>query len=117
MFAAVEHGVDTFDCVSPTRVGRNGSVYTLDGRINITSAKYRRDFSSISDECNCYTCTNFSRAYLHHLFRAKEILAATLASIHNETFIVSLVDQMRESINVGNFSTFADSWLARYYRK
>jgi len=117
MFAAVEHGVDTFDCVSPTRVGRNGSVYTLDGRVNITASKYKKDFSAICEECDCYTCANYSRAYLHHLFKSKEMLAATLASIHNERFIISLVDQMRKSINNGNFMNFRDNWLARYYDK
>lgn len=117
MFAAVEQGVDTFDCVSPTRVGRNGSLYTPDGRINILNAKYRQDFAPLSDECKCYTCQNYTKAYLHHLFRAKEMLAATLASIHNEYFIIQLVNDMRKSINNHTFFEFRDKWLARYYNK
>ena len=117
MFAAVEQGVDTFDCVSPTRVGRNGSLYTPDGRVNIMNVKYRHDFTPVSDECSCYTCQNFTRAYIHHLFRAKEMLAATLASIHNEYFIVQLVASMRMTILNGTFFDFKDSWLKRYYKK
>lgn len=114
MFAAVEHGVDTFDCVAPTRLGRNGSAYTKNGRINITASRYREDFSPI-DDCPCYTCQNYTRAYIHHLFRAKERLAATLMSVHNEYFIVHLVDQMRESIADGSFFEFRNTWLKRYY--
>lgn len=117
MFAAVEEGIDTFDCVSPTRVGRNGSLYTPDGRINILNAKYRHDFTPLSQECTCYTCLHYTKAYIHHLFRAKEMLAATLASIHNEYFIVQLVNNMRKSINKNNFFNFRDQWLARYYKK
>ena len=115
MFAAVEHGIDTFDCVSPTRVGRNGAFYTQEGRKNIRGAKYQRDFTPLVEGCLCYTCQNFTRAYVQHLFRAKELLANTLMSIHNEYFIVGLVDQMRASIEGGTFYEFRDSWLARYY--
>lgn len=115
MFAAVEQGIDTFDCVAPTRVGRNGSAYTPDGRINITAARYRNDFSPIDESCPCYTCQNFTRAYIHHLFRAKERLAATLMSVHNEYFIVHLVDDIRASIIDGSFFSLRDNWLKRYY--
>lgn len=115
MFAAVENGVDTFDCVSPTRVARNGAVYTPDGRINLPGAVYRDDFGPIDADCSCYTCSNYSRAYLHHLLRAKERLAATLLSIHNEHFIISLVAGMRNSINDGSFLQYKRDWLNRYY--
>lgn len=115
MFAAVEHGVDTFDCVSPTRVARNGAYYTPEGRKNIRVAALRDDFTPLVADCPCYTCQNYTRAYLQHLFRAKELLANTLMSIHNETFIVGLVDQMRASIENGTFYAFRDAWLARYY--
>jgi queuine tRNA-ribosyltransferase len=84
MFEAVEQGIDTFDCVSPTRVARNGAAYTLDGRINIKAVKYRNDFTALDPECSCYTCKYYTRAYIHHLFRAKEINAAMLMSLHNE---------------------------------
>lgn len=115
MFAAVEHGVDTFDCVSPTRVARNGAYYTPYGRKNIRVAALREDFTPLVEGCPCYTCQNFTRAYLQHLFRAKELLANTLMSIHNETFIVGLVDEMRQSIEDATFYQFRDEWLARYY--
>lgn len=117
MFAAVEHGVDTFDCVSPTRVARNGAFYTYEGRKNIRGAKYREDFRPLLDDCKCYTCEHYSRAYIQHLFRAKELLAYTLMSIHNEFFIVGLVDQMRTSINDGTFCDFRNAWLTRYYSR
>lgn len=115
MFEAVAAGIDTFDCVSPTRVARNGAVYLNDGRFNLRKAEFREDFSKLDPNCSCYTCSNYTRAYLHHLLRAKERLAATLLSIHNETFIIDLVDQMRQSIIKGNFEDFRKSWLNRYY--
>lgn len=116
IFAAIEHGVDTFDCVAPTRVGRNGSAYTASGRINITASRYRADLSPLAENCSCYTCQHFTRAYIHHLFRAKERLAATLMSIHNEHFIVHLVDDIRSSILDGSFFDFRTCWLKRYYQ-
>lgn len=115
IFDCIENGADTFDCVSPARVGRNGALYTPDGRININGAHYRDDFSPVFEGCDCYTCTNYSRAYLHHLFHAKELLANTLATIHNERFIVRLVDDIRASITAGTFPDLKKSWLARYY--
>lgn len=115
MFEAVANGIDTFDCVSPTRVARNGAVYLGDGRINLRKAIYSEDFSKLDPDCNCYTCINYTRAYLNHLLRAKERLAATLLSIHNEAFIIRLVDSMRQSIIDGTFEEFRKSWLNRYY--
>ena len=91
LFMGIENGVDLFDCVSPTRIARNGSLYTMSGNINILNAKFISDFSKIDEDCHCYTCENYTRAYLSHLFRGKEILANTLASIHNLYFIVNLV--------------------------
>jgi queuine tRNA-ribosyltransferase len=115
LFAAVAAGADTFDCVSPSRVARNAAVYSNEGRFNITGARYRRDFTPIDPECDCYTCGHYTRAYLHHLFKAKEILSATLCTIHNERFIVRLVDQIRESICNGNFAELREQVLGRYY--
>lgn len=115
MFAAVERGVDTFDCVSPTRVARNGSAYTPTGRINLLGSKFRNDLSPLDANCSCYCCQNYSRAYLHHMFKAKEILGGTLLSIHNEQFIIGLVDQMRNNLQNGSFDSFKDIWLNRYY--
>ena len=103
VFTAVAAGADTFDCVAPSRIARNGTVYHPTGRFHITNALYRRDFSPIDDDCDCYTCTHHTRAYVHHLFRAKEMLASTLATIHNERHIVRLVDGIRDSIIDGTF--------------
>lgn len=117
LFLGVENGIDTFDCVAPTRVGRNGGLYTKDGRINITNAKFVRDFTPLDDGCGCYACTNFTRAYLAHLFRAEEMLAATLASIHNLYFITNLVKQIRQSILDGNYDALKEEVLGRFYKK
>jgi queuine tRNA-ribosyltransferase len=117
MFEAVEQGIDTFDCVSPTRVARNGAAYTQGGRINIKGSKYREDFTPLESECSCYTCKNYTRAYIHHLFRAKDINASMLMSLHNEFFIIQLVKQMRESLIDGSFFDLKKSWLSRYYHK
>jgi queuine tRNA-ribosyltransferase len=114
-FTAIENGADTFDCVSPSRVARNAAVYTRDGRFNVTTAACRRDFSPIDLECDCYTCAHYTRAYLHHLFKAKEMLASTLCTIHNERFIVSLVDRIRASIDDGTFDALRADVLGRYY--
>ncbi len=116
LFTAIENGADTFDCVSPSRVARNAALYTRDGRFNITTAANRRAFAPIDAECDCYTCAHYTRAYLHHLFKAKELLGATLATIHNERFIVRLVDRIRESIADGTFTDFRADFLGRYYR-
>lgn len=115
IFAAIENGVDTFDCVSPTRVGRNGAFYTYEGRRNIKGATYIRDFSPLLEGCECYTCQHYTRAYLNHLAKAGELLGFTLMSIHNEHFIIKLVDDIRASIANGSFFALKESWLRRYY--
>lgn len=117
IFACIENGADTFDCVSPARVGRNGALYTKFGRVNIKRAEFKDDPDPFDKSCDCYTCTNYSRAYLHHLFRAKELLANTLATIHNERFIVRLVDDIRESIENNTFDEFKKQFLSDYYQK
>ena len=115
LFVGVENGADTFDCVAPSRQARTSAVMTLDGRVNLTNNKYQRQFSPIDDTCDCYTCANYTAAYVSHLFRSKEMSAATLATIHNERFIVRLVDQMRTSINNGDFFNFKKEFLGRFY--
>ncbi|UXA21001.1 tRNA guanosine(34) transglycosylase Tgt [Mycobacterium sp. SMC-4] len=115
LFAAVEAGADTFDCVSPSRVARNAAVYSTGGRFNITGSRYRRDFTPIDAECDCYTCAHYTRAYLHHLFKAKEILSKTLCTIHNERFVIRLVDQIRAAISEGRFEDLREHVLGRYY--
>ncbi|MGO1531198.1 MAG: tRNA guanosine(34) transglycosylase Tgt [Micrococcaceae bacterium] len=116
IFAAVEAGADTFDCVSPTRVARTGAFYTNDGRFNLPGAKYTRDFSPLQEGCDCYTCAHYSRAYIRHLIKAKEMVAHTLLSIHNERFTVRLVDRVRASIADGTFYELKDEVLGQYYR-
>lgn len=115
-FAAIESGADTFDCVSPSRVARNSAVYTPYGRVNMKAARYKRDWNPINSDCPCYTCKNFSRAYLCHLFRADEILGKVLCTIHNEYFIVNLVDSIRESINNGSYLDIKEEVLGKYYK-
>jgi tRNA-guanine transglycosylase, queuosine-34-forming len=115
LFVGAENGCDTFDCVAPTRQARNGALYTMNGRINIRNAKFREDFSPIDNECECHTCLHYTKSYIQHLFRANEILASTLASIHNEYFVVSTVDRIRSSIQDGTFSEYKKCFLKRYY--
>lgn len=115
LFTAVENGCDTFDCVNPSRVARSGRVYTVTGHFNVSSAGSRRDLGPIDAECDCYTCGHYSRAYLHHLFKTREMIGATLATIHNERFIVSLVDRMRAAIDDGTFADLKAEFLARFY--
>jgi len=114
-FAAIEAGADTFDCVMPSRVARNAAIYTVDGRFNVSTAGCRRDFGPLDATCDCYTCANYTRAYLHHLFKAKEMLGSTLATIHNERFTVRLVDDIRASIEEGTFAEFKAEFLGRFY--
>lgn len=115
LFAGVAAGADTFDCVTPSRVARNGAVFSPTGRFNIRRAAHRRENGPISTECRCYTCGHHSRAYLHHLFKAKEMLGFTLATIHNVHFLVDLVDRIRESIENDEFAAFRAEFLGRYY--
>jgi len=116
-FAAIEAGADTFDCVMPSRVARNAAIYTADGRYNVNTAANRRDFGPLEEGCDCYTCLNYSKAYLHHLFKAKEMLASTLATIHNERFTVRLVDSIRLSIEQGQFAEYRTAYLTRFYHR
>ena len=117
LFVGVENGVDTFDCVLASRIARTSAVYTMEGRFNVSNKPFIRDFNPIDDECDCYTCANYSRAYLCHLFRAKEMVAGTLATIHNERFIVRLVDQMRQALLDGNFQDMKKEFMGRYKHK
>jgi queuine tRNA-ribosyltransferase len=114
LFAGVENGADTFDCVAASRVARNASAYGLTGRFNVTNARFRRDFNPLVEGCECYTCKNFSAAYIHHLLKAKEMLAATLLTIHNEHYIVGLVAKIRQSILDGNYFDFKAEFLGKF---
>lgn len=116
-FSAIENGADTFDCVNPSRVARNAAIYLPGGRVNLTRAEFKRDFRPLDEKCECYTCTHYTRAYLHHLFKAKEMLASTLATIHNEHFTVTLVAGIRRAIEEGYYHEFKTQTLGRFYGK
>jgi queuine tRNA-ribosyltransferase len=107
-------GMDMFDCALPTRVARHGGLFTNDGRINIKSARYRAEHGPIEEGCDCYTCRNYSAAYVHHLARTEEQLYYRLGSIHNIRYILRLAAQMRAAIIAGTFPAFRDDFLARY---
>ena len=111
----IENGIDTFDCVAPTRIARNGALYTYDGRININNAKYKDDMSPISEDESWYTY-NYTKAYLAHLFKSDEMLAATLASIHNLKFLTTLCEDARQHIIDGTFQEFKNNFIKRYYK-
>ncbi len=117
ILSGVENGVDLFDCVAPTRNARNGTLYTCQGKINITNAEFKKDFSPVEKDCGCYVCKNYSRAYLCHLFRGKEMLAGTLASIHNLYFTIHLVKNIRQAILDDRFPDFKRDFLAEYNSK
>ncbi len=114
LILGVENGCDTFDCVTPTRLARNGALYTKRGKINITNSKFKSQMSKIEDGCECYTCQNYTAAYISHLFRAKEMLAATLATIHNLYFLNKLMSDIRESILTNTFPKFKEKFLRSY---
>jgi queuine tRNA-ribosyltransferase len=111
LILGIENGADTFDCVAPTRLGRNAAAYTRTGRINLLNAKYTADMGPIDPECGCYTCANYSCAYLNHLYKAKEMLAGTLTSIHNLYFLVDLTKRARKAILEGKFAGFKEESL------
>jgi queuine tRNA-ribosyltransferase len=113
----VARGVDLFDCVAPTRMGRNGAVFTPDGRINIKRAEHRRSKLPIDESCDCAACTRFTRAYLRHLFVTDEILGLRLLSLHNVHFLVRLMRAAREAIRAGNFGQWSADWTARYHSR
>src|SRR5690606_23331454 len=116
IFAGIENGCDLFDCVSPTRVARHGRIYTKKGPLQIKNSRFKRDFTALETDCACYTCKHYTRAYIHHLQRSKELLGQTLASIHNLYFIVKLVDDIRASIHNDSFEEFKKKFMEKYYK-
>jgi len=110
----VARGIDMFDCALPTRVARNGSLFTPEGRVDITKARYAEQQGPLDETCDCYTCRNYSAAYLRHLFRAKELLGLRLASIHNLRFVLALMERIRASILEKRFDAFRRDFLDRY---
>ncbi|MDB5225498.1 MAG: queuine tRNA-ribosyltransferase [Candidatus Adlerbacteria bacterium] len=117
IFIGVAAGIDTFDCVLPTRNGRTGGVYAKTGKYQITASAYREDWGPLDEGCECPTCTDYSRAYVHHLFRTKEMLGLVLASQHNIYFLTQLTKKIRESILDGTFEQYRDSFLEKYQAK
>ena len=110
----VARGIDMFDCVLPTRIARNGALFTQDGRVNVGAARFRTTAGPIDEGCDCYTCSAFSTAYIHHLFRAKELLAYRLATIHNLRFVLRLMERMREAATAGEFASFRRAFAQRF---
>jgi len=115
IFEAVEHGVDMFDCVEPTRIARHGVAMTSHGRVNIKNAKYERDYSPLDPECDCYTCRHYSRAYLRHLFKAGENMSNMLLSEHNLRFLSALSENIRQSIEDDRFLDYKQEFYSKYY--
>jgi queuine tRNA-ribosyltransferase len=113
----VRRGVDLFDCVAPTRMGRNGTAFTAEGRLNIKRAEFRTDRRPLDPDCDCAACTRFTRAYIRHLFLADEILGLRLLSLHNVHFLVSLMRQARNALLGGTFGAWSDNWLRRYHSR
>jgi queuine tRNA-ribosyltransferase len=114
LIEGIRRGVDLFDCVAPTRMGRNGAIFTRDGRLNIKRSEFRTDPRPLDPECDCAACTRFTRAYLRHLFVSDEILGLRLLSVHNVHFLLSLARQAREAIRNGVLDSWSREWLARY---
>ena len=110
----VRRGVDLFDCVAPTRMGRNGTAFTSEGRLNIKRAELRADPRPLDERCGCSTCRRFSRAYVRHLFAADEMLGPRLLSVHNVHFLVALMRDAREALRAGAFDAWSQDWLARH---
>ena len=116
LIEGVMRGVDMFDCVLATRVARNGTVFTHDGRLVVKNARYAEAFGPLDADCDCYACKNFSRAYIRHLFKAGEILALRLASIHNLRFLTRMMEQMRAAIEQDALRDWAEAFYARHGR-
>ena len=114
LFEAVIRGIDMADCVLPTRIARNGTAMTSNGRVVIKNAKYKKDFGKLDPECDCYACTNYSRAYIRHLFNVDEILGARLITIHNLYFLVKLMENIREAIREDRLLEYKDEFYEKY---
>jgi len=117
LLRAISRGMDLFDCVAPTRIGRNGSAYTPDGPLQIRNARFRRDTSPLDESCDCETCRTYSRGYLRHLFAADELLGLRALSLHNVRFLTRLASAAREQIEAGRFEGWSGNWINRYNRR
>jgi len=117
LLEGVARGVDMFDCVAPTRMGRNAAALTPDGRVNMRRAEFRADDRPVVEGCGCGCCRRFSRAYIRHLIQADEMLGARLLSLHNVHFLIALMREARGRIIAGDFAAWSQQWLARYHSK
>lgn len=117
LFAGVERGIDMFDCVHPTRIARHATVFAPEGRISLMNAQWQRSDEPIDATCSCYACRTFSKGYLRHLFKAKEILGLRMASLHNITFMINLMNEIRQALRENRFLQLRDQFLARYLKK
>ncbi len=117
LLMGIQYGVDMFDCVLATRIARNRAVFTRHGRILLTNKPFEKDFTPIDSECDCYTCRHYTKAYLRHLYKSKEMLASTLGSIHNLRFLHRLMEQAKEAIQKDSFLPFAKNWIQTYIGK
>ena len=111
---AVERGIDMFDCVLPTRIARHGTAMTTNGRKILKNKEFERDFSPLDNKCDCYTCKNYTKSYIRHLFKAKEILGARLLSIHNLRFLVKLMEDVRNAILEDKLLEFRSEFYKKY---
>ena len=110
----VERGIDMFDCVLPTRLARHGNAFTRNGKINLKNAKYKEDFTPIEDNCDCYTCKNYTKAYVKHLINCEESLGGTLLSIHNIRFLIKMTEEIREAIKENRFKEYKEEFINKY---
>ena len=110
----IERGIDMFDCVLPTRLARHGNAFTKTGKINLKNAKYKEDFTPIEQTCDCYTCKNYTKAYIKHLINCEESLGGTLLSIHNIRFLIKLTEEIRESIKENKFKEYKEAFINNY---
>ena len=117
LLEGIERGIDMCDCVLPTRIARNGTALTSHGKVVVRNGAYKADFSPLDDECDCYCCKNFTKAYLRHLINCNEILAAELLSIHNITFLLKVVKDARKAIFEDRFADYKQEFYAKYYNK
>ena len=117
LLEGVERGVDMFDCVLPTRLARHGNAFTRHGRINLKNLKYKEDFTPIEDNCDCYTCKNYTKAYIRHLITCDEMLGGRLLSIHNIRFLIKEMEEIREAIKNDNFRNYKEKFISDYQNK
>ena len=114
LLEGIERGIDMFDCVLPTRLARHGNAFTRTGKINIKNKKYKEDFTPIEENCDCYTCKNYTKAYIKHLINCEESLGGTLLSIHNIRFLIKLTEEIRESIKQNKFQEYKQEFINKY---